>query len=196
MGAYAQGIAAVQRALALATADEHVGLHALANFSLGAAYEAQGDYRRAIDCFGQTVASLDGAQRRERFGFPVLPVVNSCAWLAACQAELGTFAAGRALAEEGLRIAGAFGHRGRLMLASWGIGLLPLCQGDLPRALPLLERAMGVCQDADLPFFFPWIATALCAAYTLDGRMADAIPLLTQAVEQSVAMETVTTQTL
>ncbi len=82
------------------------------------------------------------------------------------------------------------------MLASWGIGLLPLCQGDLPRALPLLERAMGVCQDADLPFFFPWIATALGAAYTLDGRIADAVPLLTQAVEQSVAMETVTTQTL
>ena len=32
------------------------------------AYQAQGDYRRAIDCYGQTVASLDGARRHERFG--------------------------------------------------------------------------------------------------------------------------------
>ena len=42
-----------------------------------------------------------------------------------------------------------------LMFASWGIGLLALRQGDLPRALPLLERAMGICQDADLPALFP-----------------------------------------
>ena len=41
------------------------------------AYQAQGDYRRAIDCFGQTVASLDGARRRERFGQAVLPAVLS-----------------------------------------------------------------------------------------------------------------------
>ena len=41
------------------------------------------------------------------------------------------------------------------MFASWGIGLLSLRQGDLPRALPLLERAVGICQDADLPVYFP-----------------------------------------
>ena len=44
---------------------------------LGIAYQAQGDYRRAIDCFGQTVASLEGAQRRERFGEFILPAVIS-----------------------------------------------------------------------------------------------------------------------
>ena len=41
-----------------------------------AAYQRQGDYRQAIDCFGQTVASLDGAQRRERFGQVILPAVH------------------------------------------------------------------------------------------------------------------------
>ena len=34
-------------------------------------------HRRAIDCLGQTVASLDGARRRERFGDFVLPAVFS-----------------------------------------------------------------------------------------------------------------------
>ena len=72
-----------------------------------------------------------------------------------------------------------------LMCASWGIGLLALRQGDLPRALPLLERAVGICQDADLPVYFPWMAAALGAAYTLAGRVADAVPLLTQAMEQT-----------
>ena len=75
------------------------------------------------------------------------------------------------------------------MFASWGVGLLALHQGDLPRALPLLERAMGLCQDADLPLYFHRIATALGAAYTLGGRVADAVPLLTQALEQTTATE-------
>ena len=45
---------------ALATADGDVVRHALANQFLGTAYEFQGDYRRAIDCFSQVVASLTG----------------------------------------------------------------------------------------------------------------------------------------
>src|SRR5262249_25450997 len=52
-GAHAQAIAAGQRALALATTSGNVDLRALANDVLGRAYEAQGDYRRAIDCLGQ-----------------------------------------------------------------------------------------------------------------------------------------------
>ena len=83
MGAYDQTIAAAQRALALATASGDVVLQALANHYLGGAYQAQGDYRRAIDCLGQTVASFEGSRRRERFGQVFLPAVLSHAWLAA-----------------------------------------------------------------------------------------------------------------
>src|SRR5207248_9878902 len=65
------------RALALATASGDVVLHALANYFLGIAYQAQSDYRRAIDCFGQTVVSFEGVRRRERFGQVFLPAVSS-----------------------------------------------------------------------------------------------------------------------
>src|SRR4029450_2913369 len=105
MGVYDQAIATAQRALALATADGEVVLHALANLSLGQAYHAQGDYRGAIDCCRQTMACLDGARRRERFGQVFLPAVQCQVRLAWCHAELGTFAEGRAFGEEGLRIA-------------------------------------------------------------------------------------------
>jgi tetratricopeptide (TPR) repeat protein len=191
MGAYDQAIAAAQRAPALATAGGDVILHALANLRLGQAYEAQGDYRRAIDCFRQTVSSIEGAQRHERFGFVILPAVLSLARLTWCHAALGMFAEGRALGEEGLRIAEAVDHPASLMVASWGVGLLALCQGDLPSAFPPLERAVGICQDADLPVYFPVMAAPLVAAYTLDGRVAATVPLLTQAIEQTMAMERV-----
>src|SRR5262249_41246789 len=90
--AYDQAIASGQRALALATASGDVVLHALANQYLGLPYQARGDYRLAIDCFRQTVAFFEGAQRRERFGQVLLPAVYSRANLAACHAELGMFA--------------------------------------------------------------------------------------------------------
>src|SRR5262249_44310951 len=188
MGASDQAIATAQRALALATASGDVVLQALAHRFLGEAYRTQGDYHRAIAYYRQTVASLEGTRRRERFGQVILPAVRSRANLAMCHAELGTFAEGRTLGEEGLRIAEAAAHRGSLMFASWGVGLLCLGQGDWRRALPLLERAMGLCQEVELPVYFPWMAAALGAAHMLGGRMAAAIPLLTQALEQTMTM--------
>jgi len=189
-----QAFATAQRALALAMADGDVVPQALANQRLGQSYHAQGDYRRAIDCFRQTVAFLEGTRRHERFGQVILPAVLSRAFLAACHAELGIFAEGRALGDEGLRIAEAVDYPASLMIASWGVGLLSLCQGDLPRALPRLERAVSICQEADLPVWFPWMAAALGAAYPLAGRVADAVPLLMQAMEQTMTMEMVAYQ--
>ena len=189
MGRHDQALAVAQRALALVTADEEVVLQALANLYLGLTYQAQGDYRRAIDCFGQTVAKIEGPRRSERFGQVFLPAVLSRAYLAACHAELGMFADGCALGEEGLRIAETVAHPASLMWASWGIGLQSLRQGDLPRALPGLERGVGLCREADLPVYFPWMAAPLGAAYTLARRIDDAVPLLTQAMKQTTAME-------
>jgi tetratricopeptide (TPR) repeat protein len=196
MGAYDQAIAAAQRALALATAGSSAVLEALANQYLGFAYHAQGDYHRAIDCLERTMACLDEAQHRERFGQVNPPAVASRVRLVICHAELGTFAEGRALGAEGVRIAEAVENTVSLMVASWAAGLPSLYQGDLSRALPLLERAVSICQDANLPLYFPSVAPALGAAYTLGGRVADAVLLLTQALEQTLAMESGGFQTL
>jgi predicted ATPase/class 3 adenylate cyclase/DNA-binding winged helix-turn-helix (wHTH) protein len=190
-GMYDQAVTAGQRALALATASGDIVLEALADQYLGVAYQGQGDYRRAIACLGQSVAFFAGMRRYERFGQLILPAVFSRAKLAWCQAELGLFAEGRALVEEGLRIAETAAHLGSLMFAAWGIGELALSQGDLPRALPQLERALSLCRDmapgARRPPNFIRITAALGAAYTLDGRVAEAALLLTQALERSAA---------
>src|SRR5262249_16022803 len=145
--------------------------------------------RRAIDCLGQTVGFFDGARRHERFGHPILPAALVHAELATCHAELGRFAEGRAFGEEGLRLAEAIAHPGSLMYASHGMGMLSLRQGDQPMAFPLLERAVGICHETDLPAYFPRIAAALGAVYTLGGRGADAVSLLTQGIEQATALE-------
>ena len=82
------------------------------------------------------------------------------------------------------------------MWAHYGVGLLSLHQGDLRRALTQLERAMGICQEVNISIFFPRMAAALGAAYTLAGRLADAVALLTQAMEQTTAVAMVGFQAL
>jgi tetratricopeptide (TPR) repeat protein len=182
-GAYDQATAAGQRALGLAAAGGDTVGHALANLYLGAAHWAQGDYR----CLRQTIASLPSEQRRERHGQATLPSVQSLAFLAMCHAELGMFAEGRAFGEEGLQISETIAHPSSLTWSSYGFGLLSLCRGDLHTAIPVLERAISICREADLRVFIPRMAAAIGAAYTLAGRIADAVPLLTQAMEQTMA---------
>ena len=158
MGAYDQAIPAAQRALALATAGGDVGLHALANQYLGLAYQAQGDYRRAIDCLGQTVASLEGARCYERFdaGDPArceLPCLASPrampSWARSPRAE-----------PSGKRAADC---RGGCSPREPHVCLLGARSAVPPPRRPIqhsprLERAVDICQEADLPAYFPgWL---------------------------------------
>ena len=195
MGMYDQALAAAQRTLALATAGESVILQALAHLQLGLAYQVQGDYRRAITCLEQTMASFDGAQHREGFGAVYLPSVNSRSLLARCHAELGMFAAGSAFGEEGLQIAEAVTHP----RVSWwplrggSAGPPPRGPGQRP---PPAGAGHGHLSGRGASNYFPWVAAALGEAYTLGGRVADAVPLLTQAIEQTIALDVVGNQAL
>ena len=155
---YDQAITAAQRALALATAGGDVAQQAQANHFLGLAYHAQGDYRRAIDCcsrpswpsVGRGAASASARSSCS----PCSPVPS---WPCAMPSSAYSPRAGPS-GKKGSGLPRRLTHPGSLMWACWGIALLALRQGDLSRALPLLERAMGICQDADLQLFFPcWL---------------------------------------
>ena len=94
-----------QRTLALAATLGDVGLQAWAHLSLGRIYYDAGDYARAVESFERNVATLHGELLYERFGTNGSVAAASRAWLSHCHAERGAFTEGRAMAEEGLRIA-------------------------------------------------------------------------------------------
>jgi len=193
---YSQAIATAQRVLALATSNEDDAVRARANMYLGLACLNQGDYRQAIACLRQTATSPDGTRRYELLGDVFLPAVFSRAILAWCHAELGMFAEGSVLGEEGLQMAETLTHRESFMWTYYGRGMVSLCQGDLRRAIPQLERAVSICHEFDLPAYFARMAAALGAAYTLDRRITDAVPLLTRTLEQCRAQGRAYSETL
>jgi predicted ATPase len=178
-----QAIASSQRALALAatSGDHYTPIEA--NFQLGVVYFIQGEYRQAMDVHRRALALLEGEPRDERFGQPVLPAVRSRTQLSLCLAEVGAFAEGIAVGEEGLRIAEEVKHLVSLVNAYRSVGRPYLRRGDLHQGLPLLERAVGLCKGPDLPFFFSLLAPDLGAAYVLCGRVDEAMRLLERVLE-------------
>ena len=187
VGQYTQAIASGQRALALTAASGESGTPIQANNYLGIVYDRQGDYRQAMAAFRRAMAVLEGERRYERLGEPVLPAVHSRTQLSLCLAEVGAFAEGMAIGEEGLHIAEAVNHPASLVVAYRSVGVLYLRRGDLHQALPVLERAAGLCEEADLPFYFSLLAPALGAAYVLCGRVDEAVQLLERALEQTTS---------
>jgi tetratricopeptide (TPR) repeat protein len=194
VGQYDQAIASGQRARALAAASGASGTDILANNYLSIVYFLQGDYGQAMAACRRAMAALEGARRDEHWGQYVLPAVQSRTWLSLCLAEVGAFAEGRAIGEEGLHIAEAVQHPAILVVAYRGVGLPSLRQGALPHALPVLERAVGLCEDADLPFHFSMLAPALGAAYILGGCADEAVRLLERAREQATSNSTMSIQ--
>jgi class 3 adenylate cyclase/tetratricopeptide (TPR) repeat protein len=181
-----------ERARALATAFGDFALEVMAHHFLGATYHAMGDYHRAVDCFRKNAASLTGDLIRERFGMTGFPAVMSRTWLVFCLAELGAFAEGAARGDEAVRMTEALDHPFSVTQAYFGLGVLYLRKGDLFKAIPVLERGLGLCQVANILTWFPTVAAALGYAYTLAGRMAEGLPLLQQAVGQDVSKATST----
>jgi tetratricopeptide (TPR) repeat protein len=188
MGDNERALAFGQRALALATDHGDVGLKVMANLYLGLILYAQGHYRQAIDLLRKTVAALQGKLLRERLGQTGIPAVISRAWLSRCLAELGAFPEGIAIGEEGVRIAEAADQPFSLAHAYLGMGFLYLRKGDLPKAIPMLERSLELCQAWNISAVFPRTASALGATYALSERLDEALPLLEQAVEQGTSM--------
>jgi len=178
-------MASSQRALVLAAATGDSGTHTWAHNYLGLVYFIHGDYRQAMDAFRRTMAVPEDEQHYERFGQNVPPTVFSRTFLCLCLAEMGAFAESRAVGEAGQRMAEAINHPVSLVSAYRSVGQLYLCQGDLPQALPVLERAAGLCEDAELPFHFSLLAPTLGAAYVLCGRVDEAIRLLARVLEQT-----------
>jgi tetratricopeptide (TPR) repeat protein len=157
-------------------------------FSLGAAYHALGDYRRAIEPL--TVAVEFYSEDRFRLRLPGhggFDSVNSRALLAWCLGELGETVAARARVEDAVAIAERLGHPFSIVYAQWERGRFALSLGDADTAIPALERALDVGRQAGLAVGFSMAAATLGRAYALSGRTSEGLSLLEEGIRQAEA---------
>jgi class 3 adenylate cyclase/DNA-binding winged helix-turn-helix (wHTH) protein/tetratricopeptide (TPR) repeat protein len=187
-GDFDAAIESGQRALVHATASGALVEQAIAHCVLGTAYFSLGDYRSATDVLRRSVAALEGDLGQARFGI-IMNSVRSRGWLVNALAELGDFAEGIACGEEAVQIAEAAGHLYSAIPAQQNLGILVLRRGDLPQAMVILERALAHCRATDMALFLHTIALHLGLAYALSGRVAEALLLFEQVVEQAMGTQ-------
>ena len=184
MGDYERGLAYGQRALAIATASGDFALEMMATFNLGIYYNILSNYRQAVHYHRKNAEALvdEWLYARLGDGFPRSGGLRF--WLVRSLAELETSARATPRGR-----GGADCRDGRqpfiLMNAYLGIGFLHLRQGD-PRPSPGSKKAWKSARPRTFAPA-PVCCWALGYAYALSGRLAEAQPLLEQAVELTAA---------
>jgi class 3 adenylate cyclase/tetratricopeptide (TPR) repeat protein len=184
VGEYDRAVTCAHRALALGRAHGSVDIQAWTNINLGRIYYSMGDYHQALEVMRQTMVMIEGEQIAAFFGRGTAPSVYVRIISAHCHTELGTFAEGMAIGAEGVRIAEAMENPFSLIPAYASVGRLCFRQGDIRKAITMLERSLDLCRATQNSFHFPWVVSSLAVSYALTGRGVEALPLLKEAMQQ------------
>jgi class 3 adenylate cyclase/tetratricopeptide (TPR) repeat protein len=180
-------IASGEEALEHTKGPEHLDLHIVTHYFLGAAYHNLGQFDQAVGVLEQAL-SLIGDRKHERFGTTGIVSVISRAWLVRCLAQIGRFGEAAAYGDEAIQIAVESDHPYSIVYAYFGVGTLLLMKGDFDKAIPVLQRGLEVCQASEIPVQRPLVASCLGSAYAFAGRLDEGLRLLESAVENTASM--------
>jgi class 3 adenylate cyclase/tetratricopeptide (TPR) repeat protein len=189
-GHAAEARASAENALAIAEALGDFPLQVGANHYLGAICLTSGNYRQAETFLRNVVHLLGGDRSRDRCGLTGFPAAMARSWLAWALAERGAFDEGIVHGQDGLRLAEALDHPYSWIAASLGPAQLNRLRGEISHAVRLLERALALCRDRDILVLSWTVAGFLGFVYVLSGRVAEGLPLLSEAQESEKQYQT------
>jgi tetratricopeptide (TPR) repeat protein len=179
-GDFDGAIAVGRQALDLAVDLGDRVLQGRASFTLGQAYYVVGDFGRAAALLRRNVEAADRESDR-----PNIDVrIESRAWLALTLSVLGTFAEGRRHGEEALRLATLAGRGGVSIMVHGCLGHLYLTQGDLERAVQVLDQGLVLCRASGNRDWLRLIMANLGSASALQGRLVEGRALLEEAIKE------------
>jgi tetratricopeptide (TPR) repeat protein len=181
-GHSADAVASARKVEAIAGTLGDLPLTVAANYYLGTAHFAAGDYRRAGEFFEKTIAPLEGDPGRERFGMAGFPVVMGRVFWAWALAERGEFEDGMDRGHKAVQLAETLNHPYSLAFACRGLGHVYGLKGDVRHAIPSLERGVALCREWNLHFLTPTLMEMLGYVYALSGRLPEGLELLQQAL--------------
>ncbi len=181
-GHSADAVASARKVEVIAGSLGDLPLTVAANYYLGTAYLAAGDYRGAVEFCEKTIEPLDGDLGRERFGLAGFPVVMGRVFGAWALAERGEFEDGMNRGHKAVQLAETLNHPYSLAFACRGLGHVYGIRGDFRHAAPLLERGVALCREWNLQFLTPALTEMLGYVYALSGRLPEGLELLQQAL--------------
>jgi tetratricopeptide (TPR) repeat protein len=182
LGEYPGSIEAAERTLLAAETLGDLSLQLRARNQLAQPMAAIGRFRQAATHHAWIVAAADGFDFREHREHTSDPGIAARAYQAWCLAALGDEADAATIGERAITLAEALGHPYTLTFTLMFVGDVYLILGDVPRAVPILERAWELTRVWDFGLLTPTCASWLGAAYVESGRSVDGLALLESAV--------------
>jgi tetratricopeptide (TPR) repeat protein len=177
-----------QSAHAIAEMLGDFALQLVANYYLGLACLASGDYRPAENFLRRAVGALKDDLSRERFGLAGFPAVMSRSFLARSLAQRGDFNEAIVLGEEGVRIAQALDHPYSLIIGCRDLGYLYGVKGEFNHAIHVLERGLARGREGRVTLISATVMGFLGHVYARSGRVAEGLSLLEQALKARESM--------
>jgi class 3 adenylate cyclase/tetratricopeptide (TPR) repeat protein len=184
-----EAVARGRLALSFAEEVQDTPLLLLATVVAGHACHAVGDYRRAVGLLRDNVSRITGDLVRQRFGSAALPAVLSRSYMIFSLADLGEFDEAVRIGQEAIQLAEQSDTAHSQVLATHSLGLAYLIQGNLERAIPVVEQTYRHCQEARIPLGARLLASALGYAYLQAGRVEESIPLLEESLRQAETLK-------
>ena len=154
------------------------------------AYYAIGDFGQAAELLRQNVEAAAQQSGTPRTDWQI----QSRAWLTRTLGALGAFAEGRRYGEEALRLATLEGRGQEPIVVHGCLGLLYLAQGDLERAVRVLDQGLALCRASGNRLWLRQIAAGLGSAAALQGRLAEGRALLEEALSEGLRTGVLTGQ--
>jgi class 3 adenylate cyclase/tetratricopeptide (TPR) repeat protein len=159
-------------------ADDSLLPHAPRQY-LGTCYHVLGRYQDAAAVLAEHIELIEQGDEFTRLGPTNLSYVSSCGWLAFTLAEQGDFPRAHLIAAKGGRAAAIAGHAYVKAIASTFAGLVWHAQGEIERAVPILQQALETCVEHHLHVWRPFVGSLLGHACVLQGQVPHGLDLLT-----------------
>jgi tetratricopeptide (TPR) repeat protein len=190
VGEHRRALEASRQALAIAGELREPDLEVEAKYRLAQAHFAVGDLGAATSMFEETAAAFaarvelapaSSSVARRQGALPGFFQAWPHAWLGLLLSHLGRFEQALQHAERAMQIAGRMNHPHTLMEAHAALGVVNLERGDLQAAKRVFEQGIallrrGSARDVNL-------LSGLGYVQALSGRLAEALPLLEEAVK-------------
>lgn len=185
-GDHAGAIEAGNLALSLAQAQGDRAIQVWTSVALGRQHFATGGYRLGAERLAGAVETLWAGPFDRRFGPGTLLLpVGVRTWLALCLGQLGQFPKAIESGEDAVRLADAHEAAQECAWACYCLGHVFLLRGETARSLPLLERAVALCENRRFPIYAPRALASLGVAYVQRGRVDEAQAILDKAAKET-----------
>jgi len=181
-GRTAEARAHALRLRAIGEETHHERLIVLGLYVLGAAEQQAGDYAAAGRVVGELLARLPEAESLKGRDGGLMQHVNAHALAAAIQAHLGDADAAMAANRAAVALAERVGHHFLLIAAYWWHSEICLIQTDPAADGLLLERAVALARDWEVPRLAPVATAALGWTRFLAGRRDEGRALMREAL--------------